>query len=217
MKNVLYVIVALLSICVGILFYQVNSLKSSGNISLTEKNDVPDNKTTVIASPTDLKLPDAKIAFINIDTLNEKYLFISDYVKVLKNKKNSIEAQLQSLTQKFQQDYEAAQQSAQAGIMPPSEMDAKRKELERQQRDIENKQIQMDNLVVEMQEKNEQLQQEVKNFLKTYNNDKYDYILAYTNNVPSILLANPKLEITNQVLQSLNEDYLNKKNAKTKK
>jgi len=160
------------------------------------------------------KLPEARIAFVNIDTLNENYLFISDYVKVLKNKRLALESQLESLSIKFQQDYESAQQSAQSGIMPPAELENKKRDLERQQRELENKQIQMDKLAVEMQEKNEELQQQVKDFLIRFNDGKYDYIMAYTNTVPTILLANPKLEITAQVLDALNTEYKNKKSGK---
>ena len=107
MKNVLYAIIAALAICVGILFYQVNSLKSGGS---TEIENTAENKETkkpvIINSATD-PLPNAKIAYINIDTLNEKYLFISDYVKVLKNKRIALESQMQVMSQKFQEEYEA--------------------------------------------------------------------------------------------------------------
>jgi outer membrane protein len=120
------------------------------------------------------------------------------------------------MSQKFQENYESAQQSAQAGILPPAEMESKKRELEQQQREIENKQIQMDNLALEMQEKNDELQNNVKAFLADYNQGKYDYIMAYTNTVPTILLANPKLEITNQVLDALNTQYKNAKNNQKK-
>jgi outer membrane protein len=216
MKNVLYGIMAVLAICVGILFYQVQSLKSTLQGGFEKESNDTKPKTQVISSSSDVKLPDARIAYINIDTLNENYLMIADYVKVLKSRRVVLEAQIQSLTQKFQQDYESAQQSAQAGILPPAELEAKKIQLERQQSEIGNKQMQMDNLGQEMQEKNEELQREVKNFLVSYNQGKYDYIMAYTSSVPTILLANPKLEITNQVLQVLNADYKNKKNNQKK-
>lgn len=214
MKNILYAVIAVLGLCIGILFYQVQDLKSKvgqGNeVATTTESKA---KPVIINQATD-KLPDARIAFVNIDTLNENYLFISDYVKVLKNKRLSLESQLQNMTIKFQEDYEAAQQSAQAGIMPPSELENKKRELERQQREIENKQIQMDKLALEMQEKNDELQRQVKDFLIEFNAGKYDYIMAYTNTVPTILLANPKLEITAQVLDALNTQYKNNKSGK---
>jgi outer membrane protein len=216
MKNILYAVIAVLTICIGILFYQIQDLKKlvQGDVKVTTTS-ANETKTPVVTANTD-KLPDARIAYINIDTLNEKYLFISDYVKILKSRRLSLESQLQAMSQKFQENYESAQQSAQAGILPPAEMESKKRELEQQQREIENKQIQMDNLALEMQEKNDELQRNVKIFLADYNQGKYDYIMAYTNTVPTILLANPKLEITNQVLEALNTDYKNKKNNQKK-
>jgi outer membrane protein len=215
MKNVLYAIIAVLAICVGVLFYQVNSLKNGGSTTTenTSEKEKEIKKPVIINSASD-PLPNAKIAYINIDTLNEKYLFISDYVKVLKNKRIALESQMQVMSQKFQEEYEAAQQSAQAGLLPPAEMENKKRDLERQQRELENKQIQMDKLGVEMQEKNDQLQRDVKNFLVENYEGKYDFIMAYTIAVPTILLANPKLEITYQVLEALNTEYLKNKSSK---
>lgn len=215
MKNVLYAIIAVLAICVGILFYQVQSLKSSMGGTSTENVDgAKETKKPVIINSANDPLPNAKIAYINIDTLNEKYLFISDYVKVLKNKRIALESQMQAMSQKFQEDYESAQQSAQAGLLPAAEMENKKRDLERQQRELENKQIQMDKLAMDMQEKNDQLQLDVKNFLMENYDGKYDFIMAYTTTVPTILFANPKLEITYQVLDALNTAYLQNKSSK---
>lgn len=215
MKNVLYAIIAVLAICVGVLFYQVQSLKSSiGGTSTEHVDGAKETKKPVIINSANDPLPNAKIAYINIDTLNEKYLFISDYVKVLKNKRIALESQMQAMSQKFQEDYESAQQSAQAGLLPAAEMENKKRDLERQQRELENKQIQMDKLAMDMQEKNDQLQLDVKNFLMENYDGKYDFIMAYTTTVPTILLANPKLEITYQVLDALNTAYIQSKSSK---
>ena len=129
---------------------------------------------------------------------------------MLKNKRLTLKNQLQNLKMKFQQAYAEAPKSAHAGIMPPAELENKKRELEQQQRDIENKQLQMDKLALEMQDKNDELQQNVKAFLVEFNQGKYDYIMAYTNSVPTILLANPQLEITAQVLDALNTEYKNR-------
>ena len=88
MKNVLYAVIAILAICVGVLFYQVQSLKKTigGDVTTESTSDNKESKKPVIINSANDPLPNAKIAYINIDTLNERYLFISDYVKVLKNK-----------------------------------------------------------------------------------------------------------------------------------
>ncbi len=212
MKNILFAIIAVLIICIGILFYQIQGLKSNNPINGAVSANGKESLT--ISSPGNGKLTDSKIAFVNIDTLNERYLFISDYSKEINNKRLTLEAQVQSASQKFQQDYEEAQQSAQAGIMPPAEMEAKKKDLEMQQREIRNKQIQMDNLVAKMEEDNFRMRKELREFLIRFNNGKYDYILSYNTAIPSLLLANPAHEITNQVIEALNSEYKNKKTAK---
>lgn len=176
------------------------------------RSSAANNNTT--PSSTINNLPDTKIAFVNIDTLNEKYLYISDYVKVMKKKKETLEAQLQSMMTQFQQDYETFQQSVQAGIAPQAELEKQKRKLEQQQKDIQNKQLQMDNLALELQEKNEQLQKDIKEFIKRFNNGKYDYIVSYSDALPNVLFAKPEYDITKEVLEALNKEYLEKKNKK---
>jgi hypothetical protein len=46
-----------------------------------------------------------------------------------------------------------------------------------------------------------------------FNNGRFDYVLSYSDLIPTILLTNPKLDITPQVLLGLNAEY-NAKKAK---
>jgi ABC-type molybdate transport system substrate-binding protein len=78
---------------------------------------------------------------------------------------------------------------------------------------LANKELQMQNLGIELEEKNMELNKNVKQFLAKFNNGKFDYILSYSDLMPTILLTNPKLDITPEVLSGLNEEY----NAKKKK
>ncbi len=204
------VLMALMGIAIVVLFVMlmkkssVSSVEKAGALS----SDVKGATSIAISSNA---LPEAKIAYINIDTLNERYLYISDYVKVMKKKKDVLESQLQILMNQFQQDYETFQQSAQAGIAPQTELEKQKRKLEQQQKEIQNKQMQMDNLAVELQEKNEHLQRDIKEFMKKFNNGKYDYILSYSDALPNVLFAKPEYNITKVVLEALNEAYLKSK------
>lgn len=212
MKNLSLILNGILAIAVGILFYQVNSLKNAGssnsNSDLTEEPVKP----TITASSTNLG--DAKIAYVNTDSINEKYQYIADFTKVLKGKKALLESQMESMTMKFQKEYQEFQQSAQAGIAPQSELQKQQQSLERQQQELANKELQMQNLGIELEEKNMELNKNVKEFLKRFNDGKFDYILSYSDMIPTILLTNPKLDITEQVLKGLNDEY---KASKAKK
>ena len=210
MKNLSLIINGVLVIAVAILFYQVHSLKTTGVVSASSSSEA-EVKPTIIASSTNLA--DAKIAYVNTDSINEHYQYIADFTKVIRTKKASLEAQMQSMTAKFQQEYEAFQQSAQAGVAPQSELQKQQASLERQQQELSNKELQMQNLGVELEEKNMELNKSVKDYLQKINNGRFDYILSYSDLMPTILLTNPKLDITTEVLKGINDEY----NAKKKK
>lgn len=212
MKNLSLILNGVLAIAVAILFYQVNTLKKGSASNVSEETVDAPLKPTVTASSTNLG--DAKIAYVNTDSINEKYQYIADFTKVLKGKKALLESQMESMTMKFQKEYQEFQQSAQAGIAPQSELLKQQQSLERQQQELANKELQMQNLGIELEEKNMELNKNVKEFLKRFNDGKFDYILSYSDMVPTILLTNPKLDITEQVLKGLNEEY---RVSKTKK
>ncbi len=71
--------------------------------------------------------------------------------------------------------------------------------------------MQIDNLTMDIAEKNEIFQKNIKEFLLKWNAGKYDYILSYSESVPTMLLGNATLDITNQVVPLINEEYNNKK------
>ena len=203
MKHISLIINGILAVVVGILFYQVQSLKA---VSETEQESV-DSKSKPVIIESSTKLTEAKIAYVNTDSINEHYAYIADFTKIIRNKKTALEAQMQSMTAKFQQDYEAFQQSARAGVAPQSELQKQQANLERQQQELANKELQMQNLGVELEEKNIELNKNVKDYLLKINNGRFDYILSYSDVMPTILLANPKLDITAEVLKGINDEY----------
>lgn len=211
MKNISLILNGVLAVAIAILFYQVHTLKNEGPSNNVSSNDAI-VKPTIITSST--KLGDAKIAYVNTDSINEHYAYIADFTKVIRNKKSTLEAQMQSMTAKFQQEYEAFQQSAQAGVAPQAELQKQQQYLERQQQELANKELQLQNLGVELEEKNMELNKSVKDYLLKINNGRFDYILSYSDLMPTILLTNPKLDITPEVLQGINDEYKAKKGKK---
>jgi len=211
MKNLSLIINGVLAIAVAILFYQVHSLKNGG-VTVENSTSEAAVKPTIVTSATNLA--DAKIAYVNTDSINEHYDYIADFTKVIRNKKATLESQMQSMTAKFQQEYEAFQQSAQAGVAPQAELQKQQASLERQQQELANKELQMQNLGIELEEKNMELNKSVKDYLVKINNGRFDYILSYSDLMPTILLTNPKLDITTEVLNGINEEYKNSKKKK---
>lgn len=213
MKQVSFIINGVLIVAVAVLFYLNMSLKKSVEAmgSSPVQSNVLQTPATLSANNVDLK--NAKIAYLNIDSLDYKYQYIVDNSKEYANKQTAIENQLNSMAAKFQTDYQEFQQAAQAGLRSEAELNKQKSQLEQQQYDVAAKQKQLENLGEEVAKKRGEMLKKVSDFIALYNNGKYDYILAYTTaNISSVLYAKPGLDITKEIVDGLNAEY---KSAKT--
>ncbi|MBA2612707.1 MAG: OmpH family outer membrane protein [Bacteroidetes bacterium] len=208
----------LLVAAVGFLFYKVNNLSDPTSEKKENTEDIKtDTKTadTKTVAPVG-NVPTGKIAFVNIDVLNDKSLEVIDLIAESKRRRSSIEASVESLSMQYQKKMEELQMSQKAGIAPQSELEAKAREIQAIEKEAQNKQIQMDNLSMDISEKNASFQKNVKDFLVKWNNGKYDYILSYSDAVPTMLLGNATLDITDQIVNQFNDEYKLRKGKKNK-
>lgn len=216
MNKILIGINAVLIAAVAFLFFKVNSLnhvtQENSETPSEVKGDIVEQPIKTIAAVGNI--PTGKIAYVNIDELNEKSLEINDLITEAKRRRSVIEGSLENLNMQYQRKVEEYQTSAKAGLAPQSEMMMKEKEILSIEKEAQNKQLQMENLSVDINEKNGTFQKNVKNFLVKWNNGRYDFILSYSDAVPSMLLGNTTLEITAEVISELNAEY---KNSKVKK
>ncbi len=209
MNKILIGVNAVLVIAVAYLFVKVNSSTEVNNESTADSKL---DKAPVVVENKNVPVT-GKIAFVNIDSVNEQSLFVDYMIKKLKSSRASIEASVENLGMQYQNKVKEYQASASAGIAPESEMAAKAKEIQAIEREVQNKQIQMDNLALELTEKNEAFQDEVRQFIKETYAGKYDYVLTFSEAIPSMLYGNSAFDITKEVIYQLNENYKNK-NAK---
>ncbi len=209
MNKILIGVNAVLIIAVAYLFVKVNSSAEVINESSSDNKEI---KAPVVVETKNLPVT-GKIAFVNIDSVNEQSLFVDYMIKKLKSSRAAIEASVENLGMQYQNKVKEYQTSASAGIAPESEMAAKAKEIQAIEREVQNKQIQMDNLALELTEKNEAFQDEVRQFIKETYAGKYDYVLTFSEAIPSMLYGNSAFDITKEVIFQLNENYKNK-NAK---
>lgn len=216
MNKILIGINAILIAAVAFLFFKVNSLnyaaQESSETSSEIKSDLAVQPIKTV-SPVG-NVPTGKIAYVNIDELNEKSLEINDLITEAKRRRSVIEGSLENLNMQYQRKVEEYQTSAKAGLAPQNEMVMKEKEILSIEKEAQNKQLQMENLSVDINEKNGTFQKNVKSFLVRWNKGRYDFILSYSDAVPSMLLGNTTLEITTDVINELNAEY---KNSKVKK
>ena len=151
---------------------------------------------------------DLKIAYVELDTLMSQYQLYKDYSEVLTRKGNNIQ---KTLAQK-----QRALESHAASVQKKYESNGftTRDEVERAQASIQKEQNELAELADRLQNEfameqariNDEARDSIQSFLKRYNKTKkYDYVMVKAGD--NLLIANPKFNITDDIVKGLNKRY----------
>ena len=147
------------------------------------------------------------IAFVDLDSLMAHYQYYLDCSQLLEKKSASINATLNNKGIALQKEMAEFQDKIQKKSITEEQAVKIQTSLQNKQAQIQTLQ---QNLTEEFQKEqakyNEALHDSVDNFLKSYNKTAgYTFILARSND--NILLADPKCDITKDVIAGLNKRY----------
>jgi outer membrane protein len=159
-----------------------------------------------------------QVVYINTDSLVMNYDFLRDLQKDMDERRSNAEKQFGIKEQTFQQEAASMQKRASAGLMSEVEMRNAQATLEQksQQLGLERQNLAQGLVEMERQMNNQWFDSAVV-FLKEYNKGKnFQFILGYTKG-GGILLANDKLDISQEVIKALNERYKATKTTTTPK
>jgi len=147
-----------------------------------------------------------RIAYINVDSLEEHYTYWKTKKQEIMAEQASIESELQRSAQQLQSDVAALQQKARSGSLSEAEGQAAQQRLGQMQQSLESRRATLSEQFQKKQlDFSTALQKNIDDYLAVYNKDgKYDYILSYSRS-GQILFANKALDITNDVVKGLNE------------
>ena len=197
-----------LTIAVAVLYYLHfgKSTSSSTSVLPADSSGVP----AVVLPETAIK--ESGIVFVNTDTLLKYYDFYNVSKKNLEAKQKKAENTLAGSYTALQQEAAAFQKKAQEGGFTQEEGARKEQELMmKQQQLMQSKETQMAALVAEEQKMSEQLYKKVQQYVKRFSAGKsYQYVLGYTGSTSNILYKSDSLDITNPILNGLNEEYRKK-------
>lgn len=150
---------------------------------------------------------DSKIAYVNIDTLNKHYKYISVLEKKFeKEYKTKQDAYLKKAS-KFQEEYQMFMEQAQKGMINQQQA----QQIEESLRDTQTRLMQEEQQVaMSLQQKQLDLHNEIMSkisaYLAKYAEDlAFDYVLAYSKESP-VLYARKDLDITAAILKGLNNE-----------
>ena len=157
-----------------------------------------------------------KIAYVNTDTLMAKYQYAKDLEKQLKDFKTAKENSYKQQMMQFQKDYEAYVKGG-GENMTLSQQQAKEKELtERQQKLMSLEGEYTQQITEKTLNESEKMTNAVYNFIREYNaqNQQFDLILAKSFSSSPILYGNEGMDITDEIVKGLNEEYAKVKAGK---
>lgn len=155
-----------------------------------------------------------KVAYVEVDSLMTQYEFCKDYNLLLNQKGENAQKTLADKQRALQSHANALQKKYESNGFTT------RDELERAQNSIQAEQQQLQELADRLQTDfaqeqarvNQEARDSIQAFLRSYNKTKkYDYVLVKAGD--NMLIANPKMDITKEVIKGLNKRY--KKSRKT--
>ena len=151
------------------------------------------------------------IAYVNTDSINAKYEYAQDLEKEVKayqkNKENSYQ---QQMTQ-FQNDYQNYLKTGDQLTL--AQQQAKETELKQRAEKLANLEQQ---LAMQVQQKlmdeNQKMLDAVYQYIEKYNTADAKYDLIFTQSI--LLYGNEAMDITDEIIEGLNEEYRATKNNK---
>lgn len=201
-KNLQIALNVVFTLAIAYLFFAQNQEKGS-------EDKLEENLEEQIAEEVDEPL---ELRYVNSDSIWSKYDFVSEMRDNLAQKQQEYRSDLERRLTVFEKEVMAFQQNAQTmsqfeGQEKQKELIAKEQELSRLQEDLSVK-------LMEMEDKMKRdLRNNILTYLKRYRNEKVDVILDFSTN-SSVLMIDDSLNLTQEVLNGLNEEYKQKNSEK---
>lgn len=185
-----------------------------GILSLT--NDKPATEGTA-AAETSADAVKGDIVYIDIDRILQEYDMANDLRSVVETKVQNIQAEVNRRGKKLESDVTSFQEKINKGLMTRSVAEVQGQKLQQQEAEFNQYAAQKQNEINEEQVvMMNQLADAIKTYLDKYNETmQYSMILTNQGGAPVITASNA-LDITDQVLAGLNEEYVKNKNKKDK-
>ena len=192
---------------------------SCNQTKTTENTEAPAAETAEATAPK------GAIVYIDMTRLMSEYDMVNDLTAVVETKRNEIQAEITRRETNLANAITKYQEKAQKGLMTRSVAEAEAEKLQKQEIEFNNYANQKNNEInEELLVMNNQINDAIGTFVAKYNAEKkYAMILVSQGDVPGdgivtlsapVLTADPSLDITNEVLAGLNEEYIASKNAK---
>jgi outer membrane protein len=149
-----------------------------------------------------------KIAYFELDSLQNNYQYFKDALNSLKGKEESMTAELASLEKTYQKKIAEWQQKGNS--MSQAESEAANREYQQMQQNFQARKQQLDQTMNDqMNESKKKIRERLELYLKEYNKDK-NYAYIFSDFPEAIFYKDTIYNITNDLIKGLNESYKKK-------
>ena len=182
-----------------------------GIISLTNGGKVADVQAEGAAAEAAASKGD--IVYVDLDRILMEYDMANDLRSVVETKIQNIQAEVNRRGKKLENEIVDFQNKIDKGLMTRSVAEAQGQKLSQQELEFNNYAAQKEQEIQEEQMvMMNQLGDAIQTFLQKYNEEKqFAMILTNSGGAP-VITADPALNITDDVLAGLNEEYIKSKN-----
>ena len=174
----------------------------------TKGNDVAKPAAVTPATVNATTTTPFRIAYFELDSLQNNYQYFKDALGTLKTKEESMNNELAVLEKSYQKKIAEWQQKG--NNMSQAEAESANKEYQQMQQNFQSRKQQLDqNINDQMNDTRKKIRERLETYLKEYNKDKnYSYILS---DFPEgIFYKDTAYNITNDLIKGLNESYKKK-------
>ena len=154
------------------------------------------------------------IVYINLDTLVNQYDMYNDLRTELESKVSAIENDLNKKGRALENDMKSFQEKMQKGLLTRSQMETMQNDLMARDQELRNlsQQKQME-LAEEESVMYNRVMDAIRTYVDNYNKDKqFSLILTTTAATNSIISGDQGLNITTEVINGLNQEYIRNRN-----
>lgn len=183
------------------------ALISVATVSCTSQNGATTTAANVDSTSNGVAYT-GKIAFIRMDSLMNNYGMYIDLSDEFAKKSTSVQNELINKGRSLEIEGRQLEENYQKGAITRYQVESKAQELQKKQQDIV---AYRDRKLSELQQEESEMGAKISNVVKAYLEEynatkKYSMILQTVGGSP-VLIADPALDITNEILEVLNARY----------
>ena len=181
-------------------------------------NNSPKSAQAQNGEATDTGASKGEIVYFNLDRVLEEYDMANDLRSVVETKVGSINQEVNRRGSKLEKDIKAFQDKIDKGLLTRSVAEVQSNDLQKRQNDFQQyAATKQQEIAEEQQVMMNQIADAIQNFLVKYNEEKQFAMILTTQGsilTAPVTVANPALDVTDEILAGLNAEYIKTKGEK---